>query len=307
MLQKSTFLQYIVLKKEHAINLNLLRTFIRVADCGSLTKASKLLNHPKSKISRDLSKLEDEFEQTLMIRTSKGIRLTEQGFDLLQATRAQFESLENSLKQVKSDPHKIKGKIRLTAPEDLSGFILTRLIAEFIDHYPDVNIELYSTSQFLDFNKNDIDLALRIGKLEDSSLLQREIANIDVIFVGSTYYLKSNKPVNDMNDLASHSIALIKGLDGNPVNKEFLRNVTPKFSSNSMSVIKDFVSHGKGIATLPKFLCRKELAMNEFEQVLPNEVYISRGLYLLSRPASYIPNHVKVFKDFIFENLKKEL
>lgn len=289
------------------MNLNLLKIFIKVADCGSLTKASKLLNHPKSKLSRDLNKLEDEFEQTLLNRTPKGITLTEHGFNLLQATRAQFESLESSIQKVKSDPNEIKGKIKLTAPEDLSGFILTKLITDFMDKYPDVNIELFSTTEFLDFKKNNIDLALRIGKLEDSSLVQKKVTNIDVIFVSSNYYLKSNKPIEDISDLEFHPLAMIKNLSGDPLNKSILKNVIPKLSSNSMSVLKDFVSQGKGIATLPKFLCSKELVLNEFEQVLVNDIYISRGLFILSQPASYTPNHVKIFKDFIFENLKKEL
>lgn len=143
--------------------------------------------------------------------------------------------------------------------------------------------------------------------MEDSNLLQREITRLDVIFVGSTYYLKSNQTIKDISDLELHSIALIKGLNGQAINKNVLKNVTPRFSSNSMPVLKDFVSLGKGIATLPKFLCRKELAMNEFQQVLVNDIYISRGLFLLSRHTSYIPNHVKVFKDFIFQKLKNEL
>lgn len=307
MLQKTTSMQYNVPKRERQMDLNLLKTFIKVADCGSLTKASKLLNHPKSKISRDLNKLEDEFEQTLLNRTPKGITLTEHGFNLLQATRAQLEDLESSLQKVKSDPNEIKGKIKLTAPEDLSSFILTSLITEFMDKYPDVNIELFSTTEFLDFKKNNIDLALRIGKLDDSNLVQKKVTDIDVIFVGSNYYLKSNKPVDDIADLEFHTIAMIKNLSGNPLNKNILKKVIPKLSSNSMSVLKDFVSQGKGIATLPKFLCSRELALNEFEQVLVNDVYISRGLFILSQPASYIPNHVKIFKDFIFENLKKEL
>ena len=170
------------------MDLNLLKVFIKVADCGSLTKASKLLNHPKSKISRDLNKLEDEFEQTLLNRTPKGVTLTEHGFNLLQATRAQLEDLESSLQKVKSDPNEIKGKVKLTAPEDLSSFILTRLITEFMDKYPDVSIELFSTTEFLDFKKNNIDLALRIGKLDDSNLVQKKVTDIDVIFVGSNYY-----------------------------------------------------------------------------------------------------------------------
>lgn len=182
------------------MDLNLLKIFIKVADCGSLTKASKLLNHPKSKISRDLVKLETELEQTLLNRSPRGISLTEQGFNLLQSTRAQIEGLESSIHKIKSDPTEVKGNIKVTAPEDLSKFVLTRLISEFMDVYPDVTIELYSSTEFLDFKKHNIDLALRIGKLKDSSLIQRKIADVDVIFVASKHYVKANGEPNSLED-----------------------------------------------------------------------------------------------------------
>ena len=138
------------------MDLNLLKIFIKVADCGSLTKASKLLNHPKSKISRDIVKLENEFQQTLLKRSPRGVILTEQGFSLLQSTREQLEKLESSIQQIKTDTNTVKGSIKITAPEDLSNFFLTRLINKFIDRYPDISVELYSTTEFLDFQKYNI-------------------------------------------------------------------------------------------------------------------------------------------------------
>ncbi|MBK24548.1 MAG: hypothetical protein CME70_11190 [Halobacteriovorax sp.] len=289
------------------MNLNLLKIFVKVADCGSLSRASKLLNHPKSKISRDLVKLENELEQTLLTRTPRGITLTEQGFMLLQSTRVQLEKLESSIQKIKSHSNEIKGNIKLTAPEDLSIFILTRLISEFMDLYQEVSIELYSTTEFLDFKKNDIDLALRIGRLEDSTLIQRKVTEVDVIFVASNHYIKANSQIKSINDLENNSCAIIKDVHGTPLNKDFHKGLKPKFSSNSMSALKEFVFRDKGIATLPSFLCKKELVTNEFSHVLPKHTYVNRNLYLLSPSTTYTPRHVKIFKDFIFDALKKEL
>ncbi|MBC87147.1 MAG: hypothetical protein CL677_08185 [Bdellovibrionaceae bacterium] len=286
---------------------NLLKIFVKVADCGSLTKASKVLNHPKSKISRDLVKLENELEQTLLIRTPRGITLTEQGFSLLQSTRSQLDALESSLQKLKSDPNNIKGNIKITAPEDLSQFILTRLITEFMDIYPDVTIELYSTSEFLDFRKNNIDLALRIGKLKDSSLIQKKIIDVDVIFVASKMYIKASGEISTLEDLRSHSVASIKDIDGSSFSKTLLKDQKLKFSSNSMSVLKDFVELDKGVATLPYFLCKKEIATHQFLHILPKHNYLSRSLFLLSPPSSFSPKHVKLFKKFLSERIPLEL
>ncbi len=288
------------------MNLNLLKIFVKVADCGSLTKASKLLNHPKSKISRDLVKLENELQQTLLKRSPRGISLTEQGFNLLQSTREQIDKLESSIEQAKADNTQIKGSIKITAPEDLSNLFLAHLIDEFIDKYPDISVELYSTTEFLDFQKFNIDLALRVGKLSDSNLIQRKLSDIDVIYVASKFFTKSNPQITHINDLKSAPVALIKNIHGVPLNPKALTDIQPVFASNSMSTLKDFVNRNRGIATLPKVLCQKEINEKVFEHILPNEVYLRRSLYILSPPSNYTPKHVKMFKDFISKSIKKE-
>lgn len=289
------------------MDLNLLKIFIKVADCGSLTKASKLLNHPKSKISRDLVKLEHELEQTLLIRTPRGITLTDQGYALLQSTRSQLESLEISLQDLKSDPQNLKGKVKVTAPEDLSTFVLTKLVSEFMGIYPEVTVELYATTEFLDFQKNQIDLALRIGKLPDSSLVQKKIGDIDVIFVSTQYYAKSNPPIRTKKDLHQHSLALMRDVYGKKLTDEPYADLEARFFSNSTVVLKDYISHDKGVGALPKFLCQREINSNRFVHILKKEVYMKRGLYLLSRQATYTPKHVKIFKDFLYEGIQKEI
>ncbi len=287
------------------MDLNLLKIFIKVADCGSLTKASKLLNQPKSKISRDLVKLENELQQSLLIRSPRGIILTEQGFNLVQSTREQLEKLESSIEQSKNDNNQLKGSIKITAPEDMSQFFLANLIDDFTDMYPDISIELYSTSEFLDFQKFNIDLALRVGKLSDSNLIQRKLADIDVIYVASKFFTKANAQVTSLDDLKKAPIALIKNIHGVPLNPKMLKSIHPVFASNSMSTLKDFVKRNRGIATLPKIICQKEINDKEFEHILPDEVYLRRSMYLLSPPTSYTPKHVKIFKDFIFESTVK--
>lgn len=288
------------------MDLNLLKIFVKVAESGSLTKASKLLGHPKSKLSRDLVKLEDTLELNLLIRSPRGIVLTDQGRELLKSIKGPLDNLGSSIDVLKSKSVEMKGTIKITAPEDLSTHILTRLITDFMDIHPEVSVELYSTNEFLDFKKHHVDLALRIGKLQDSALIQRKIFDIDVGLIASTQYIKSSAKIRTLKDLDGHSIALFKDLYGNPMNKEKLKEVTTKFSSNSIPVLKDFVSLNKGIATLPSFICKKELATKEFTRVLPNFNYINRTLFLLSQHATYTPMHVKAFKDFLFDQLKKE-
>ncbi len=289
------------------INLNLLETFKKVADCGSLTKAARQLKCPKSKVSRDLVKLEEKLEQTLMNRSPRGIILNDHGLELLRQIRKPLEELNGAIDVFRTKSEEINGTIKLTAPEDLSFFILTPLITEFMSNYPDIKIELYSTNTFLDFNKHSIDLALRIGKLEDSNLIQRKITDINVVLMASNHYLKGSKEIRAIDDLEEHSVAVMRTLYGDTFNKKEMKNLEYNFSSNSIPVLKNFVKDNRGVATIPEFLCKKEIATKEFVHILPKLVYSSRSLFILSRSSQFIPKHVKIFKDFLFENLKKEL
>lgn len=289
------------------MDLNLLKIFKKVAETGSLTKASKLLNHPKSKISRDLVKLEDQLQQTLLNRTPRGVSLTEAGYQLLQSVKEQLEEIENSIHAITNDTQTIKGSIKLTAPEDLASFIVTHLIFKFRDLYPEVNIEIYSATEYLDFQKHNIDLALRIGKLKDSGLIQKKVADIEVGLYASTHYIKAHPHIYQQEDLLENDVALIRDVYSTSLNKELGRTIRPCFSSNSMSMLKQFVTNNKGIATLPSFLCRSEMAKKQFARVLPKEIALNRSLFLLSPPAKYTPKHVKIFKDFLLLELQQEL
>lgn len=290
------------------MDLNLLIIFKSVAEFGSLTKASKFLNIPKSKISRDLVKLEKVLEHNLLIRSPRGIILTDHGASLINSIKTPIEEIEASLSNIISKSNEMRGSIKLTAPEDLSVHLLSRICTEFTDIYPDIEIELYATGQVLDFKKDKIDLALRIGKLENSSLIQRKITEIDVYYIASKKYLSNSMQIKTIQDLSQHKLAIFRDLEGKSYSKnKNISDLPIAFSSNSTSVLKEFVKSHKGIATLPSFLVHKEIHNQDFIKVLPSESYINRSLFLLSAPATNQPKHVKLFKDFLVEKLKNEI
>lgn len=274
---------------------------------GSLTKASKLLSLPKSKISRDLAKLEDLLEQTLFTRSPRGIQLTEQGYKLVKFARPLFESLDNSLSQLKSDHHEVKGNIRLTAPEDLAYSVLLELVNKFIEQYPKVNVEIFSSTDFLDLQNNNIDIALRAGRLENSSYKQRKIADVKFAVVGGVSFIKSLPKIKKTCDLESIPIAAPRSLDGKNVFLSGLGDINRIFSSNSMLLLKKFVLQNSCLGILPKVICEKEIARGELLEVEVNGFSIERKMFLLSQPLSHVPKHIKLFKDFLHAELVEAL
>ena len=237
------------------MDLNLLKIFEIVSESGSLTKASRTLGHPKSKLSRDLTKLENELEVTLLYRTPRGIQLTELGKELYHQIKYPLEELRSKTLLIKSHTQEMRGVIRLTASDDLSQFILPTLIFDFMQLHPEIHIELLSTNSFLDFKKFQIDLALRIGKLSNSDLKQKKISQVNLILVASPLYINSHKEIQSPIDLGeNHNLGLMTDPFGNLLSKDFSKKLPYRFICSSIPVLKAYAINGLGISTLPKLM-----------------------------------------------------
>ena len=289
------------------MKLDHLPIFQKVVESGSLSKASKMLGIPKSKISRNLDTLEYDLQIKLLHRTPRGIILTEQGADFLKAIKAPLQQIDHAQILLQNQTNQLQGKIRFTAPEDLALHQLDKLISDFQNEYPHIRVELLATNQFVDFNNMNIDFALRIGKLPDSDLIQKRIADIEVILVATPEYLKINPEVIKLSDLNQHDFLMITGEGGERLNQTLLKEIQPKVSSNSIPIIKDLVLKSKGIALLPKFFCFEELKSGELTQILSDFSYLKRSLFLLAPRNQYIPEAAKLFRNYLFENLKTNL
>lgn len=293
-------------KKGTLVNLNLLNIFVKVAELGSLTKASKALGHPKSKISRDITKLEKELECHLLTRSPRGVVLTDSGLQLLSETTSSLQVLKDATQKIKEKKDEMSGSIRISAPEDLSYELLYKLIMEFNELFPEVSIDLISTTDLVDLHEHNIDLAFRIGQLKDSSLIQKKVCSIDIILVASAAYLKIHERPYTLQDLSNHDFLPFKLLNGEGTAKN-LKIDRYKLSCDSFPILKKFIEQSKGIAAIPRFLCIKELAQKEFIQLLPSESLESSTLYIVSKPSQFMPAHVNEFKNFMYKNLKERL
>ena len=263
-----------------------------VAAKGSLTQASQALNCPKSKVSRDLTKLEDLLEMGLLNRSPRGIQITHEGQQLLDSTSKALELLSQGVRtfqQLKKDT--LNGEITITAPEDFSIEVFPILIAEFNRKFPEINIHIFTTNERLSFDKYNIDLALRVGKLEDSNLLQKKVGDIKIVKVCATKY-----------QLTHHKSASLYNFDGGAlveIDAKYEQNI----KTNSFLYLKNYTLNSPVESFLPEFICRRELQTKELTEIPYQGKIKSKALYILSRPQRFVPEHVKVFKDYIQKEL----
>lgn len=157
------------------IDLNRIATFVRVVEAGSFTAAAAALGLPTSSVSRSLAQLEDALGVRLLHRTTRKLGLTEAGQRYFDRMEKVIAEAQDATQAVAGQENAAKGKVRLTAPVDLGVRELPRILTTLCQRHPDLLIDLNLTSWQVDLLEGGIDLAIRGGRLEDSSLVSRRI------------------------------------------------------------------------------------------------------------------------------------
>jgi DNA-binding transcriptional LysR family regulator len=156
-------------------DLNSLVIFAQVAESNSFVRAARRLEMPASTVSRRVSELEKELGIRLIERSTRSLRLTDVGSELLEHAQRTAELSEAVSNIASNHSASVSGNLRISAPPTISDSLLAPLIIRFQQSYPDVRVQVFTTERILPQIAQGIDLAFRVGKLEDSSLVVRHL------------------------------------------------------------------------------------------------------------------------------------
>src|SRR6476469_9390671 len=187
-------------------NLNSLAVFAKVVEANSFSEAARRLKMPISTVSRRIAELEDQLGVRLLERSTRSLRLTELGAEVLgHAVRSAelSEAVESIVSNRLSD---VSGTLRLSAPPSISDTLLTPLVTAFQASYPNVRIQILVTDRFVDHIFDGVDLVFRRGALRDSSLIAGQILTFRHQLVASPVYIKGCKPPKKPQDLLNHRL-----------------------------------------------------------------------------------------------------
>jgi DNA-binding transcriptional LysR family regulator len=278
------------------MDLNLIKTFNTVARLGSFTKAANALKQPKSRISRAISKLEENLATQLIRRTTRQSVLTTAGQSFYDATYKLIEELEYQVSIANTIDEEVSGSLRVTAPEDMSNSILPSLISSFQNRFPKVRIDLKITNSFVDLIKDNIDIAFRIGNLKDSNLIQKKIMSVNLILVASKGYLKSHALPKEIKDLKEHKfIPFYLYTEKEEFKKH---NLKPMIISDSFQLSLAMALEGHGVTMLPDFFARKYIDSDELIRIIPSWSGNNSTMRLIYSPTKRLPSQVRAFIDF---------
>ena len=284
--------------------LNRIAVFAEVVAAGSFSAGARALGIPKSSASRSVSALEDSLGVRLIERTTRRLRLTEAGREYYERVASALSGLTEARAAVMELQDTPKGTVRMAAPAAWGSWLLAPMIAQFVQTYPEIHIDLSLTDGDVDLVRDGFDLAMRVGRLEDSSVIVRTIGTVDLGLFASTTYVERRGMPQRLADLAEHDVIAFRGdrhgdgrgdrlrLQG-PNGIEFI-NVRGRVETDAFSFVFESVRLGVGIALLPLGGCVEHVRL---VRVLPDLVEPGCPCSIVYPSSRHLPQRVRLLRD----------
>ncbi|MAJ40705.1 MULTISPECIES: LysR family transcriptional regulator [Pseudoalteromonas] len=258
--------------------------FAKVVAGGSFRIAAKELGIAPSRVSHSVSDLEQFLGVTLLHRTTRKLSLTPEGEKFYAHVENITKHAEAGLNEINSVGDEPIGSLKISLPAFLASSEISAAIAEFVQTYPKVNLSLNYTDQVINIMDEGLDLSIRVGWLEDSSLMARKIGESKRFLVASSKYASKHQPPTHPNDLKQwdwvHFSMRGSTVDFTSPNGEVVCICEKsRVNVNSALAISHFVSENLGLGILPENLVKKQLAREEFIHILPNWQLKPLGYY----------------------------
>ncbi|SDY01992.1 LysR family transcriptional regulator [Nitrosomonas sp. Nm33] len=298
------------------INLNDLVIFEEVIRTGGFSAAARKLNQPKASVSRAIQRLEDDLAVRLIQRTTRSLRLTEAGVLLYEQANASLEQIGDVLCRIKNMHEQPEGHLKITMPIEFGMFFMGSLIADFMQLYPQVYVQVDLSSRLVNLIEEGFDLALRMGAstLQDSSLVAKKLSELPLRFYASPYYLGKYGRPDTLQALTKHESILFRHTHQQTIqasclsHKKAPNNRTEtqlhgKLSVDHYSVMKDAAVAGAGIALMPPFMCHAEVLAGQLLNILEQYVVETDQLFLVYPTRKHQSAAVKILLDFMTQRL----
>lgn len=290
------------------MNTSDLSLFIRIAETGSVTESAKQHGISTAAASSALKRLEKQLDIQLFIRTTRQLRLTAQGEQFLFHCRQALDALEQGRVSANEIVGKIAGELRLSVSSDLGRNVIMPWLDELMDKHPSVSINLNVGDSLSNFFIDEVDVALRYGKPEDSSMVAFHIATINRITCASPTYIANHGQPSHPDELRTHNCLLYR-LDGRLFNQwEFMDksgSYKVKVSSNRVSndtdIVRRWAVAGKGIAHRSQIDIHDDIRNGNLVPILPEYHSPPAQLYLLCPSRKQVTPAVIAFREMLRE------
>lgn len=289
----------------HVNRLDAIRLFVRLVECGSFSAVGREEGIGQPAVSKQIGALERHLGAQLVLRTSRQVVITEAGQTFYESAKQlvdDFEALESSVGERQQSP---RGLVRINTAPAHGRLCITPLLPEFFRQYPDVAIELSVSERHVDLVGDGVDLAVRHGRLADSSLTARKLSETDFVLAASPGYLADKAAPGRLADLDKHTcIVFAKGRERYPwslkVGKESI-SYAPHGSllTGDAEHVRAAVLCGLGISQAPFWLLAEEIRSGQVQVLLPELQPERVPIHLVYPAGRRVPMRVRVFIEYL--------
>ena len=292
-----------------AIDLNDMVVFARVVEHHGFSAAARALGLPKSNVSRRITRLEEALGTRLLERTTRRLRLTEVGTIYYRHCRRIMEEAEHAGRSVDRLLETPRGLLRVSTTITAGQQLLGPLAAEFLAIFPEIDLDLTLANRPVDAIEEGFDVVVRIGALEDSSLIAKALGASRFHLYAGPAYLEARASPDEPEALADHD-CLIMGEDPSPnlwhltgPDGERTIEINPRATVNDYTTLRRIVVDGGGIARLPSYMCRALAETGHLVRVLPEWSLPEVPFHAVFPSHRGATPKVRAFLDFLGERL----
>ena len=286
-----------------------MRVFTAVVDAASFVAAGDALGMSKAAVSRYVSELEQRLGVRLMHRTTRKLSLTPEGDVFLGRCRDILASIDASEAEISTHRINVSGLLKVSVPVSYGIKHLAPLWREFLDKHPQVTLDVQLADRVVDLVEEGFDLAVRIARLPDSTLVSRRLASTRLVLCAAPSYLKRRGTPAHPSELAKHDVVgyslmamgdqwQFTGPEG-PISVK----VRPRMWSNNGDTCIAAAMQGVGIQLQPTFLVERQLSSGKLVEILPNYRSVELGIYAVYPSRKFVLPKVRALVEFLSAKL----
>ena len=285
--------------------LKAMQAFVQVVDSGSFSAAARRLNVGQPALSKSIAQLEDRLGVKLLVRTTRGLAPTEAGLNFYERARRSIEEADEAELAARGAGSGLAGKLCVAAAVTFARIHLMPRLPEFLAQHPDLEMEVVLDDRNIDLVREGIDVALRMGKLANSSLIARRIASCRHVVLGTPAYFERAGVPTIPGDLAAHQ-AVIYGQSGGGAVWPFRREgveltvtLRGQLHVSAAEGVRAAVFANAGIAITSEWMFAPEIVDGTVKAVLQDWELPPMDLWAVFPPGRTPTTKARTFADFV--------
>lgn len=292
--------------------LSAMRALVNVVQSGSFSAAAKLEGVTQGTVSKQISALEKSLGAQLLLRNQRNLSLTGVGRAFYDRSLVILQEVEEAEAMVKTSVESPTGQLTVTLSPVLSRLIVAPILADFLEAYPDLQVDFELTERHCDIIAEGIDVAIRARHLEDSSLITRPLSSNPLSLVAAPAYLETHGRPTHPSELQNHN-CLVFSRFRQPQQWAFTRGkerVTTRVSGNFLcdqgDTLVELAVAGVGIALMPSWLMRDDLKAGHLKRLLPGWQPPSLPLQIVYAKDPHLPAKIRCFAEFLRREVRRQ-